>query len=54
MPTAIEFVVHSDQTTVRDVIGPQLEPTPVDVQPAVFTINTRNERTTRDSSGIWI
>jgi large subunit ribosomal protein L11 len=37
--TEIEFLVPGGQATPGDPIGPQLGPTPVDVQQAVTTIN---------------
>lgn len=40
MPT-IEFLIPGGQATPGEPIGPQLGPTPVDVQQAVTTINER-------------
>lgn len=40
MPT-IEFLIPGSQATPGEPIGPQLGPTPVDVQQAVTTINER-------------
>lgn len=52
MLTSIKFLISSDQATVGDAIGSQLEPTPVDVQPAVARINDRTA--TFDGTGILI
>jgi hypothetical protein len=52
MLTVSEFVGHSDQATVTDAIGSQLEPTPVDVQIAGITTNNRTN--TFDGRGISI
>jgi ribosomal protein L11 len=42
MTTYIEFLILDGQDKAGDIIGSQLESIPVDVQPAVITINNRS------------